>query len=688
MLETTRGLPYPPLTLMNRVGSLSAAGDPHEWYDQLGEGAKQSIVAMLPDDWTWPGKRVLDFGCGAGRTLRHFGDEAEVAEIHGCDIDAESVDWIEAHLVPPLTAVVASQAAPPLPYADDTFDLVYAVSVFTHLSELWAPWLCEMHRVLAPGGLLIATFIGEAVAESITGERWDDAHFGISISHDGQSWDFGGPMVVHSPRWLRAHWGRLFAIDEIEPYGFGESSGHVGGHGIIVARKDDRAPVTPFALEVPDVGATDEEALSLHLEVQRRLAEVRRLRQELDAIGAVAREADLPPAPAPPAPAPERPSDDLVALRDQRDRLEDRIRELEASTSWRVTAPLRTVSDLVRARREASRSNRDVSVTGPPPVATDKAATKADEAEPVRFHSQFGGLWYDRIDAPTLLQERVDAGRIDEDDARRLRQLSTEGFTIIEGLIDGSLADELSREIDAAVRAGDPRFWATVSGFNGSRPTPVEPWMVERPSLKVLDSYVHLDVARDVLLHPELVRFLGLAFDEDPVLFQSLNFVRGSEQWLHQDTAYVKVDRPVELVACWVALEDVQPGSGELVYVPGSHRLPEYLWGGEHKAWIPDRDGSDEHDEWVRRLPERAEEANLPRQTFLPRKGDVLFWHADLVHGGAPIEDPTVTRRSIVGHYCPRSAAPLYFNAEADNRTAVGNAAFSSDFKVPTAPSA
>ena len=61
----------------------------------------------------------------------------------------------------------------------------------------------------------------------------------------------------------------------------------------------------------------------------------------------------------------------------------------------------------------------------------------------------------------------------------------------------------------------------------------------------------------------------------------------GSEQGLHRDTAFVVVDPPMSLVAAWIALEDVAAGSGELTYVPGSHRLPEYLFSGQVQALEP-----------------------------------------------------------------------------------------------------
>jgi SAM-dependent methyltransferase len=79
---------------------------------------------------------VLDFGCGPGRTPRHFLDEAEHAEFHGRDIDDRSIAWLSGHLSPPLH-VFQNGEAPGLPLPDGFFDLAYGLSVFTHLGEHW-----------------------------------------------------------------------------------------------------------------------------------------------------------------------------------------------------------------------------------------------------------------------------------------------------------------------------------------------------------------------------------------------------------------------------------------------------------------------------------------------------------------------------------------------------------------------
>ncbi len=100
---------------------------------QVGADTRKQILRMLPPGYELEGRRLLDFGCGAGRTLRHFLDDADSAEIWGCDIDQESIDWLEHNLCPPLH-VVRNEAAPGLPFEDGHFDVVWALSVFTHLA--------------------------------------------------------------------------------------------------------------------------------------------------------------------------------------------------------------------------------------------------------------------------------------------------------------------------------------------------------------------------------------------------------------------------------------------------------------------------------------------------------------------------------------------------------------------------
>lgn len=624
---------------MERVGTLTEADDKEEQYDAIGAAARTSILRLLDGHLSFDGASVLDFGCGAGRTLRHFLAEAATAEIVGCDIDGPSVEWVTEHLCPPLARAVRSDPEPPLPFDDGSFDLVYAVSVFTHLSSSWAAWLLELRRILVPGGLLVATFIGEGAAEAITGEPYQAETVGMGVWNEGQSWKLGGPMVVHSPWWIEERWGRAFELLAVEPAGFTGTAGH--GHGVVLGRNDGR-PVELGDLATPR-DLTAAEAFALHHEAARRTRDVGEIRRRYDHVEhelAVARTE----------------VDRLTVEREDAERRASaaaaRVVDVEASHSWKVTAPLRAVGDRLRATRWAATASG---------ASADGGVFVRAETPPAPMRSPFGGLWYDRADASELLAAALAGGRVSQSDAAALASLRDDGFAIVRGAVDPELAALVAAEVEGLVRQEDARILATVQDHEGAQPRPAEAWMLDRPSLKVLDAYFQLESCRRILLGPDVTRLVRLAFDgDDPLLFQSLNFVRGSEQWLHQDTAYVKVDRPMELIACWIALEDVTEGSGELCYVPGSHRLPEHLFGGERKCWVPECDGQDEHARWAEALPGRVHDAGLTVARFAPKRGDILFWHADLVHGGSPIEEASSTRRSLVAHYCPASTAPSY----------------------------
>jgi SAM-dependent methyltransferase len=230
--------PYPPLKLAHRVGSLADAAEPFEYYNQLGRETRDGILAALPADWTFSGKRILDFGCGAGRTLRQFTDEATEAELWGCDIDEESIDWMTAHMSPPFHAFV-NGSEPPLDQPNSSFDLIWAISVFTHLASSWSRWLVELHRLLRPDALLLVTFMGRGMTQEIAGETWQEGNFGMNVIKFGQSWDLGGPMVIHSPWWVEEHWGRAFEILSLAPDGF--ASKPWLDHGWVLMRKRDIA---------------------------------------------------------------------------------------------------------------------------------------------------------------------------------------------------------------------------------------------------------------------------------------------------------------------------------------------------------------------------------------------------------------------------------------------------------------
>ena len=179
-----------------------------EFYLEEGARLRGLIEQLLPDGWDWDGKRVLDFGCGSARVLRHFADEARRGSFSGCDIDSASIEWDQANLSPPLR-FFRNEIAPPLKLPGGSLDLIYAMSVFTHITDLWSDWLSEMHRLLAPAGVLIASFLGEGMWEALVREPYREDDAGMTVLHHADGPD---AWVFHSEWWLREHWGRAFDV--------------------------------------------------------------------------------------------------------------------------------------------------------------------------------------------------------------------------------------------------------------------------------------------------------------------------------------------------------------------------------------------------------------------------------------------------------------------------------------------
>ena len=104
-------------------------------------------------------RSIYEIGCGSGRLLRHWRNVQGVRLV-GSDVDRDSVRWCRDNLSG--IDFYDNDVAPPLTFAaDESFDLIYASSVFTHIDlSIQSDWLKELKRVLRPGGFLMADLHG------------------------------------------------------------------------------------------------------------------------------------------------------------------------------------------------------------------------------------------------------------------------------------------------------------------------------------------------------------------------------------------------------------------------------------------------------------------------------------------------------------------------------------------------
>lgn len=286
-----------------------------------------------------------------------------------------------------------------------------------------------------------------------------------------------------------------------------------------------------------------------------------------------------------------------------------------------------------------------------------------------KFRSEFGGLWTDLNTAPSIIAGKLATGAITPAEADLVEAWRRDGFVVLRGAVNGAAIEAALKDFERAYGGELDRRMAYWDD-KGHHIVPASYDLVLKKDAKLLNLYDASEATQAIQFAGPVSRFLQIVFERPALAFQSLGFYYGSQQHLHQDTAFVRVNSPMEFVASWIALEDIHEGSGELEYYVGSHAVPQYLFGGKY-VWV--QPGDPEVERFSEALHTSAKKAGLQMQRFLAKKGDVLIWSAGLMHGGSPVREPARTRKSLVTHYCPADLQPMYaYKGDRPKRKSVG----------------
>jgi SAM-dependent methyltransferase len=208
------GLPVPPLSL--RV--LVAASPDVAWFFESGRRSAESIRTTLERNGidlrgTLP---ILDFGCGCGRTVRHFA--ALGGAVHGTDLNPRLIAWCRHNLA--FGRFETNALEPPLPFEDDRFGLIYALSVFTHLPEsLQTAWMDELRRLLRPGGYLVFTTHGTRYTAELDARQRDRFAAGHLVMERDDRAGSNVCGAYHPEAYVRQHLSRGFTVVDFVPEG-------------------------------------------------------------------------------------------------------------------------------------------------------------------------------------------------------------------------------------------------------------------------------------------------------------------------------------------------------------------------------------------------------------------------------------------------------------------------------------
>jgi SAM-dependent methyltransferase len=137
----------------------------------------------------------------------------------GTDYNPRLVEWCQGNLS--FAHVGTNDLSPPLTYADGQLDLIYALSVFTHLTEeLQTRWLVELSRTLKPGGHLLVSTHGDAYVHRLNEaelRKYRDGH--LVVKNDTDAPGQNTCSAYHPAEYIRDHLATHYELMEFIPEG-------------------------------------------------------------------------------------------------------------------------------------------------------------------------------------------------------------------------------------------------------------------------------------------------------------------------------------------------------------------------------------------------------------------------------------------------------------------------------------
>jgi SAM-dependent methyltransferase len=189
------GLPLPSPELAFLV---TGSYDLTSWYESgvVGSNCIREVVSRVGRTME-SFESILDFGCGCGRVIRQWAG-LKSTRVHGTDYNALPIQWCREAL--PFAEFQTNELAPPLRYESNSFDFIYLISIFTHLTkELQDAWIMELSRVLRKNGLIYLTVHGETRKDGL-------------IPSDRAAFDRGEMLIRHG-RYAGANFCHVYHPD-------------------------------------------------------------------------------------------------------------------------------------------------------------------------------------------------------------------------------------------------------------------------------------------------------------------------------------------------------------------------------------------------------------------------------------------------------------------------------------------
>jgi ectoine hydroxylase-related dioxygenase (phytanoyl-CoA dioxygenase family) len=183
-------------------------------------------------------------------------------------------------------------------------------------------------------------------------------------------------------------------------------------------------------------------------------------------------------------------------------------------------------------------------------------------------------------------------------------------------------------------------------------------------SPRVFEAWKTIPNVLSLARHPKLLSTLKLLYNRNPIPFQTINFLKGSNQPLHQDSIHFYTQPERWMVGTWTALQDMSVDCGPLEIVPGSHKWNHYNFQNLNLPVVEFGNQFNNYAEYESFLVHMLESSDLVKKQWLGKKGQTLIWASNLLHGGAEILNSESTRYAQATHFyfegCNHYYSPMF----------------------------
>ena len=212
------------------------------------------------------------------------------------------------------------------------------------------------------------------------------------------------------------------------------------------------------------------------------------------------------------------------------------------------------------------------------------------------------------------------------------------GYVVLDLNLSDKFINSINKDIDDKIKIGSYKKNPNIYHYNSS-PRIVEAWKYSKNVLKLAK-------------HPKILKFLNFIYKKKPLPFSTINFIKGTEQPLHSDYIHFASIPEKYLVGVWIALENTNKFNGPLAVAPKSHKLDILNYedlGLKLPTNIIELDKCYKiYENYVKKV---IKAQKLKVKELHIKKGQAIFWAANMLHGGVKLKKPDLTRKSQVNHY-------------------------------------